>query len=82
MIDEFLTAMTAAGIEGDWAICAFRQEEAACLHHAIARGGKVRIGFENSLYMADGSIAADNVARVREVRSFLAGTPQAPDLKP
>ena len=82
LIGEFLSAMAAAGIDGDWAICAFRQEEAACLHHAIERGGKVRIGFENSLYMADGSIAADNMARVREVRSFLAGTPQAPDLKP
>ena len=31
--------------------------------------------------MADGSIAADNMARA-EVRSILAGTPQAPDLKP
>lgn len=80
IIDEFLAAIRAANIDADWAICAFRQEEADCLRHAIDLGGKVRIGFENSLYMADGSIAPDNMARVREVRSFLAGTPQAPDL--
>ena len=46
--------------------------KAACLKAAISAGGKVRVGFENSVYMADGSIASDNAARVREAASFMA----------
>jgi uncharacterized protein (DUF849 family) len=30
-------------------------------------GGKARVGFENNLRMADGSLAPDNAARVREI---------------
>lgn len=71
-IDDFLAEMRAAGIEGDWAICAFREEEAACIRHAVGRGGKLRVGFENSMIMADGSIAPDNVARVTEAAAMLA----------
>ncbi len=72
LIDEFLAEMRAAGIDGDWAICAFREEEAACIRHAVGLGGKLRVGFENSLFMADGSTAPDNVARVSEAAAFLA----------
>jgi len=72
LIDEFLSEMRGAGIDGDWAICAFREEEAACIRHAVGRGGKLRVGFENSMVMADGSIAADNAARVREAAAILA----------
>jgi len=72
LIDDFLGEMRDAGIDGDWAICAFREEEAACIRHAVGLGGKLRVGFENSLFMADGSIAADNVARVTEAAAMLA----------
>jgi uncharacterized protein (DUF849 family) len=72
LLPPFLTEMKQAGIDSDWAICAFATEEAACLKAAIAAGGKVRVGFENSVYMADGSIASDNAARVREAASFMA----------
>ena len=72
LIDDFLHEMREAGIDGDWAICAFREEEAACIRHAVGLGGKLRVGFENSVVMADGSIAADNAARVREAAAVLA----------
>ena len=71
VIDECLAVMADEGIDGDWAICAFRTEEAACIRHAVARGGKLRVGFENSMFMADGSIAPDNAARVREAAAML-----------
>ena len=73
LLPPFLAELKQAGIDSDWAICAFATEEAACLRAAIAAGGKVRVGFENSIYMADGSIASDNAARVSEAASFMAG---------
>ena len=72
LIDSFLAEMRDAGIDGDWAICAFREEEAACIRHAVSLGGKLRVGFENSMIMADGSIASDNAARVSEAAAMLA----------
>ena len=63
----FLAAAKKAGLTPDWAVCAFGPSETACLTAAYALGGKVRVGFENNLHMADGSIAADNAARVAEI---------------
>lgn len=51
----------------DWAVCAFGVNETRCLQHASMLGGKLRVGFENNLWNADGSRAADNADRVREV---------------
>ncbi len=56
----------------DWAVCAFGPEETACLAYGAHRGGKVRVGFENSLWNADGRLALDNAERVREVADRLA----------
>ena len=39
---------------------AFEKEEFICLKEAIKLGGKIRIGFENSLYLPSGDIAQDN----------------------
>lgn len=50
-----------------WMICAFGREETACLAMAAALGGDVRVGFENSLWHADGRLAADNAERVAEI---------------
>ncbi|PLW77863.1 class III aminotransferase [Cohaesibacter celericrescens] len=55
---------TAVGIKADWACCAFGNQETDCLLHAMQRGGKARIGFENNVYHADGSRARDNAERV------------------
>lgn len=56
-----------AGLEFDWMVCAFGKEETASLVRAAELGGKARVGFENSLWNMDGSLAEDNAARVREV---------------
>ena len=51
----------------DWMLCAFGKEETECLVEAIKLGGKARVGFENSLWHADGSLARDNAERVAEI---------------
>ena len=55
----------------DWALCAFGPGETDCLVEAVRRGGKARIGFENSLWNRDGSMAQDNAERVRELVAVL-----------
>ncbi len=58
------------GIKTDWAVCAFGQCETDCLLEALHRGGKVRVGFENSLWHRDGQLANNNAERVAEVVSM------------
>lgn len=65
-LDPFYNWMTQQDAKIDWAICAFGQSETDCLLNAHKKGGKVRIGFENSLWNRDGSIAKDNAERVQE----------------
>lgn len=55
----------------DWAVCAFGPNETECLVAAHARGGKLRVGFENNIYNANGCVAADNVERVAEIKAAL-----------
>lgn len=57
--------------DADWAVCAFGPAETACLTAAHRLGGKLRVGFENNLINADGTVAADNAARVRDLRVAL-----------
>ncbi|MDE0209550.1 MAG: 3-keto-5-aminohexanoate cleavage protein [Boseongicola sp.] len=72
-LEAFLAPLGArkADLTFDWMVCAFGSAETACLAHAAALGGKVRVGFENSLWNADGSLARDNAARVAEIRAVL-----------
>ncbi len=53
--------------ELDWMLCAFGPNETSCLARALELGGKARVGFENSLWNADGSLARDNAQRVAEI---------------
>ncbi len=52
-----------------WAMCAFGPKENACAITAAGLGGHVRVGFENNLYLKDGSTAPDNSALVGQVRT-------------
>lgn len=61
------------GLDCEWMCCAFGAGESRVLAAAMALGGHARVGFENSLHMADGSVAPDNAARVREVVALRAG---------
>ena len=63
----FLQRMQRLELSADWAVCAFGRGETACLASAHRRGGKLRVGFENSFWNDDGSIAEDNAERVRKV---------------
>lgn len=65
-LDPFLKIL-ARHPETPWTICAFGPGETDCLARAAELGGRVRVGFENSLWNRDGSVATDNVERVREV---------------
>lgn len=65
----FLDAADAFTEAPDWMVCAFGRGETTCLAAALERGGKVRVGFENSLWHEDGSVAASNAERVAVIRS-------------
>jgi uncharacterized protein (DUF849 family) len=47
-----------------WSVCAFGRGETAALAAAVAAGGHIRVGFENSLWNADDSLARNNAERV------------------
>ncbi|MCK5621427.1 MAG: 3-keto-5-aminohexanoate cleavage protein [Alphaproteobacteria bacterium] len=68
--EDLLPFMAAAEtLDADWAICAFGARECACALTAVALGGHVRVGFENNVLMADGSVARDNAALAGQVAS-------------
>lgn len=75
-IEGFTTLLNGASapLTFDWMLCAFGAEETDCLVEAIKCGGKARIGFENSLWHRDGSVAASNAERITELVSCLAAT--------
>ncbi len=56
-----------------WAMCAFGPQEHACATAAATLGGHVRVGFENNLYLKDGSLAPDNAALVTQVAQAAEG---------
>jgi uncharacterized protein (DUF849 family) len=51
----------------DWAACAFGSNEYTAMLTAIALGGGARVGFENNLLLADGSVAPSNAALVAQL---------------
>ncbi len=63
--------MAEAGLAPDWALCAFGASETECLVKAADLGGKMRVGFENNLQHADGSVACTNADRVHDVLQHL-----------
>ena len=69
-INSFVEKLKVNKIKADWAVCAFDKEEISCLQMAIKLGGKIRVGFENSMLMPDGKIAPDNEAKVKEANNL------------
>lgn len=63
-------------VQADWAVCAFGKNESICLQAALTAGGKVRVGFENSFWNADGSLAKDNAERVAELQKLINQLPK------
>tara|TARA_Y100000817_G_C16821764_1_gene529230 strand:- start:724 stop:1467 length:744 start_codon:yes stop_codon:yes gene_type:complete len=64
-IFPFIERLKKNNLNADWAVCAFSKEELSCLEMAIKLGGKIRVGFENSFLMPDGSIAPNNETKVK-----------------
>ncbi|MBS1270202.1 MAG: 3-keto-5-aminohexanoate cleavage enzyme [Gammaproteobacteria bacterium] len=54
-------------LDRPWSLCAFGRAEHACAVVAASLGGHVRVGFENNIYLKDGSIAAHNAALIEQV---------------
>ena len=69
-IPEFIEKMKVNNVNFDWAICAFAKEEMSCLEKAVSLGGKIRVGFENSIFMPDGEIAPDNHSKIKAVNKL------------
>jgi uncharacterized protein (DUF849 family) len=57
-----------------WSVCCFGPREHDAALAALERGGHVRLGFENNLLLADGSLAADNTALVAQFTGALVGS--------
>ena len=72
-LERFLAVPGAVGM--DWMVCAFGPREHECLRAALARGGKVRIGFENNIHMPGGRLLSDNAQSVRLLIESLPRTP-------
>ena len=72
-----ISPRTSAAIR--WAVCAFGPRETACALAAAALGGHVRVGFENNLWLVDGSLASSNADLVAQVAAGarLLGRPPA-----
>ena len=69
-ISKFISKLKKNNIDADWAVCAFGKEETTCLETAIKLGGKIRVGFENSLLMPDGTIAPNNETKVKAANNL------------
>ncbi|WP_379071049.1 3-keto-5-aminohexanoate cleavage protein [Mesorhizobium sp. UC22_110] len=66
----FLEAASSLPVQPDWMVCAFGRGETSALSAALSAGGMVRVGFDNSLWNADGSTAASNEERVAAIAAI------------
>ncbi len=64
--------------EFPWAVCCFGQNEHEVMLEATAAGGHVRLGFENNLWLADGSLARNNAQLVRRYLAAMADNGRVP----
>lgn len=55
-----------------WAACCFGKSEHEAMLAATRAGGHVRLGFENNLWLPDGTVARDNAALIDAYLSALA----------
>ena len=69
-ISLFIEKLKVNEFNADWAVCAFAKEEISCLETAIKLGGKIRVGFENSFLLPDGSIAPNNETKVKAANNL------------
>ena len=70
-LDPFVAWLEHNCPAAEWAVCAFGKRETECLVAGHHKGGRIRVGFENSLWNADGTVAASNTERVYEMKKRL-----------
>lgn len=70
-LDPFVMWQQQTCPSAQWAACAFGKQETDCLAAALSHGGHMRVGFENSFWNADGTIATSNAERVQEVAALM-----------
>lgn len=58
------------GADFIWSVCAFGPQEASCMLTSAAFGGNPRIGFENNMYLYDGSTSPNTAALVEQFCRF------------
>jgi len=51
-----------------WMVCAFGQQETACVTAGALLGGHARVGFENDLLLPNGTVASGNQDLVAAAR--------------
>ncbi len=75
----FVNATAEADVDWCWSMCAFGHLEGACALNAATLGGHVRVGFENNMFLNDGSQATGNADLISQVKygSDLLGRPVA-----
>ncbi len=61
-----------------WSVCCFGRSEQAAALAALEAGGHVRLGFENNLHLADGSVASDNAALIEQFVAASTASPRRP----
>jgi 3-keto-5-aminohexanoate cleavage enzyme len=70
-----LDAYVAANIaRHQWMMCAFGPQETAFMARAAAAGGNARVGFENNLWLPDGTDAPSNASIVAATAAACAGS--------
>ncbi|MGI9504535.1 MAG: 3-keto-5-aminohexanoate cleavage protein [Geminicoccaceae bacterium] len=67
--NDLLPFLAEHDMANPWSVCAFGRVESAAALIAAALGGHVRVGFENNLWRADGTLADGNADLVDQVAS-------------
>ncbi len=61
-----------------WGVCCFGDSELQCMLAATGLGGHVRLGFENNLWLEDGTVAGSNAALIGQYRQAISGSGRKP----
>ena len=61
-----------------WAVCCFGRHENTAMKKATELGGHVRIGFENNMLLADGTVARDNTSLIRQYLESVSNSGRRP----
>ena len=78
-LEELADMRTRADFEKfPWCVCCFGKSELQCMLAATGQSGHVRLGFENNLWLEDGTIAATNAELIRQYRQAICDSVRKP----